>query len=494
MNYSFLLENEKKRKHYPLWMLLCFAAFCFWQMGFIYFVGPALTIDGRTPLPISMDNVTMLIVVAYVCSIIYMIILPRQVIRAARITTAVTLVSALGLFFPFSDEVLRLLIYLQMFCCCFMIGFETFVMVNYFSEQVTIRHLTVAYGVAVLLISVVQNDFALISFPHFRILTVIAVSLLLLFFCRMPAGKDACPRYVTKESGLVKPKKLLYGTYVLEFVSALMAVSGPSISDGIKNGVFITYLMDMAASFGIYFLYKKAKIHPFRSISICIGVGCIGFLLMLVVPYLPFMAYVSCAFIGVGMVPCQMIPLYNVMLMKNYPSRYLPPIAIGLAMAAVLVQSSLVEIFRDAPHLLYLTYSVIMVILVIIYLQIEPHFFYAMRRKLEHRAQREAVATEMAQEMKEKSEVVAGQKAVESEITENSGAQSDNVFDVLSKREKEVVDLIASGYSNAEIASALFISPHTVNDHTKKIYRKLDVHSRYELTALVNKMKTDISF
>ena len=100
----------------------------------------------------------------------------------------------------------------------------------------------------------------------------------------------------------------------------------------------------------------------------------------------------------------------------------------------------------------------------------------------------------MAQEMKEKSEVVAGQKAVESEITENSGAQSDNVFDVLSKREKEVVDLIASGYSNAEIASALFISPHTVNDHTKKIYRKLDVHSRYELTALVNKMKTDISF
>jgi len=350
------------------------------------------------------------------------------------------------------------------------------------------------FGVAVLLISVVQNDFALISFPHFRILTVIAVSLLLLFFCRMPAGKDACPRYVTKESGLVKPKKLLYGTYVLEFVSALMAVSGPSISDGIKNGVFITYLMDMAASFGIYFLYKKAKIHPFRSISICIGVGCIGFLLMLVVPYLPFMAYVSCAFIGVGMVPCQMIPLYNVMLMKNYPSRYLPPIAIGLAMAAVLVQSSLVEIFRDAPHLLYLTYSVIMVILVIIYLQIEPHFFYAMRRKLEHRAQREAVATEMAQEMKEKSEVVAGQKAVESEITENSGAQSDNVFDVLSKREKEVVDLIASGYSNAEIASALFISPHTVNDHTKKIYRKLDVHSRYELTALVNKMKTDISF
>lgn len=48
-----------------------------------------------------------------------------------------------------------------------------------------------------------------------------------------------------------------------------------------------------------------------------------------------------------------------------------------------------------------------------------------------------------------------------------------------------MVDLIGSGYSNADIAKILVISPHTVNDHTKNIYRKLDVHSRLELAALV---------
>ena len=46
---------------------------------------------------------------------------------------------------------------------------------------------------------------------------------------------------------------------------------------------------------------------------------------------------------------------------------------------------------------------------------------------------------------------------------------------------------MAGGFSNAEIAEKLFISAHTVNDHTKNIYRKLGVHSRLEVAVLVNK-------
>ena len=65
----------------------------------------------------------------------------------------------------------------------------------------------------------------------------------------------------------------------------------------------------------------------------------------------------------------------------------------------------------------------------------------------------------------------------------------DSPFAALSKRELEVVDLIARGYSNAEIANVLVISVHTVNDHTKKIYRKLNVHSRLEVVALANRQK-----
>jgi len=50
----------------------------------------------------------------------------------------------------------------------------------------------------------------------------------------------------------------------------------------------------------------------------------------------------------------------------------------------------------------------------------------------------------------------------------------------LSGREREVVGLIAAGATNREIAQRLYLSPHTVKEHTSAIYRKLGVRNRAE--------------
>jgi DNA-binding NarL/FixJ family response regulator len=50
----------------------------------------------------------------------------------------------------------------------------------------------------------------------------------------------------------------------------------------------------------------------------------------------------------------------------------------------------------------------------------------------------------------------------------------------LSRRELEVLGLLASGATNREIAGQLHLSPHTVKEHTGKLYRKLDVRNRAE--------------
>ncbi len=48
----------------------------------------------------------------------------------------------------------------------------------------------------------------------------------------------------------------------------------------------------------------------------------------------------------------------------------------------------------------------------------------------------------------------------------------------LTAREREVVSHISRGETNAEIAEVLYLSPHTVKEHTSAIYRKLGVRNR----------------
>lgn len=51
---------------------------------------------------------------------------------------------------------------------------------------------------------------------------------------------------------------------------------------------------------------------------------------------------------------------------------------------------------------------------------------------------------------------------------------------ILTEREREVLDLIAAGSTNREIADRLFLSPHTVKEHTSALYRKLRARNRAE--------------
>jgi len=68
-------------------------------------------------------------------------------------------------------------------------------------------------------------------------------------------------------------------------------------------------------------------------------------------------------------------------------------------------------------------------------------------------------------------------------------ASPDEIFDLLARtydltrRERQLAALILDGLATKQLADALFISPHTVQDHLKAVFAKTGVRSRGELAS-----------
>jgi DNA-binding NarL/FixJ family response regulator len=75
------------------------------------------------------------------------------------------------------------------------------------------------------------------------------------------------------------------------------------------------------------------------------------------------------------------------------------------------------------------------------------------------------------------------QQVVEGYLQGNITIKSDSSWDTLTKREREVLKLIAEGHKNRGIADYLCISENTVVKHRANLMEKLDMHNVSELTT-----------
>jgi len=58
----------------------------------------------------------------------------------------------------------------------------------------------------------------------------------------------------------------------------------------------------------------------------------------------------------------------------------------------------------------------------------------------------------------------------------------------LSQREQQVLELVATGATNREIAERLHLSPHTVKEHTSSLYKKLEARNRADAVLRAQRM------
>ena len=75
-----------------------------------------------------------------------------------------------------------------------------------------------------------------------------------------------------------------------------------------------------------------------------------------------------------------------------------------------------------------------------------------------------------------------GGKAALEPAPEDHDSNRRGVFDTLTPREREVLQLMAEGYATKEVAHRLHVSVKTVETHRRQLMEKLDMHSVAELT------------
>jgi DNA-binding CsgD family transcriptional regulator len=489
MNGSILRENEGKRLNIRLPLLICFAMFAAWQMGMVYFSGQTMSIDGRTPLPVHVGDVTVIIAFGYILSILVMIFIPQKTVWIERVTCCAALASALALFLPLPPETLAFVLYIQYFCCCFMIGFETSLIIGLFTEKTALLHLTTAYGIAMLLVAALHNGFIDVPFRYFRLFSVAAISMQLLFFFKLP-GKTWM-RSLKKTDNFTMPKILFGGTLLWAAMSCFIGLFGIAIAETVKPyGVGVFYLSMAISSFFVFLLWKRLRISPLSVLPVLAAIGALGFITAISSLYVSSLGIVSCIILGAATVCLNFNPLFGVLLAKQYPSRFISPAIIGTAFVTVLIHTLLLDAFRDITAVLYTAYLVIAVLAVVLLLLIRPYIDYIFRGK--HLISEERAA-ELTGEGEGKSNFRFGEDGKESEgqeagfVVVESECHPD---DELTEREKQIAQELMSGLNYKEIANKLFISYHTVNAHVRAIYRKKDVHNVAELIRKIGKLET----
>jgi DNA-binding CsgD family transcriptional regulator len=490
--HPLLAENESKRLTFRLPMLICFALFTAWQVGMMYFSTQTLSVDGRVASPMSQDITTILVAAGYILSILAMIFLPRIIVWMERVTVGIALLSALALFAPLSPEVFALAFYIQFFCCCFMIGLETAIIVNLFTEKTAVIHATLAYSVAFAIPALLQNDFVAVPFGVFRLFAVLACALQLYFYCKLPGR--AWPLYAKKMDNLVCPKGFFAGVYAMEGLTALMTFFGLAIAETVRHGVFAYQLSAAVCGLAVFFLWKYGGVAPIRCASVLIGITALGFVAAIASLYVPALSVPTCGMLGAGITALGIQPLYGAIMAKRYPSRFISAGFIALCFGGILIHTVLLEALRDNIIVMYTVYLVIALVLAVLFLMLMPYLLYSFRGRTFH-----DIIGIIAEETVPTTETVTAQTAApiavimqaEPAAPEDESLHalrmirlSSHALEPLTRREYQLVDCIMRGMVRAEIAEEMKIKPESISKYRTRIYNKFGIHSRQELFKL----------
>lgn len=439
-----MIKNSKI--NVKTYLLAFIETFSIWQMSIIYYSSKTLTINNLNSLPVILDNSILIILIGYIIGMLFIYFFPKKTIILGKIVMIISLLSSLILFFNIPILLFKILYYLLTFNCVFFISINTSMLINLYNLKSALMDAIVGAIVVGLSIALFQNNIISFNFTMFNIISCSCLSLIIFALFNLPNNIKI--NFITKNNEIkIPPKKSIIGLVMIQMFCCLLTLFTSSLSESIINGVAVSYFGLFISGLITYILYKNNKLKPFQLCKHYFGICSLGFVLYLIPNNITI--YFGLLLQGFGLFNILLAPFLIANLFEIYPSKLIAPVVIIIDLLAVIINSLLLELFRNDSAFLYLIYSTISIITIIVYLMVEQNL------------------------------------ELQSLNKKNNKKIINNTITNLSKREIEVVELLLNGYSNKEIASKLNISNYTVNDHIKNIYKKTETHSRMELATII---------
>jgi DNA-binding CsgD family transcriptional regulator len=299
------------------------------------------------------------------------------------------------------------------------------------------------------------------------------------------------------------------GLLLIIALSSIMTLFGSVVAESIAHGVCVYYISLAVCGIVLAVLWKRGIV-PLKPSSILIAVGALGFIAAIVSLYIPVFSLAACALLGAVLAVCYLSSYFGIVLAKRYPSRFIMPVIMVIALITIVVHSGVLEVFRDNVQILYIIYLVVSVAMAILYLMLEPFLLYSFRGRTlqdiigviaeddDEPVNLETVPavvhtqarTPLLRTYPKTEPVPPKQEPLHLITHEWSGherrmkALMSRAPEPLTRREYQTADGIMRGLRRSEIAKEMQILPESVTKYTNRIYDKFGIHRRQDLFKL----------
>ncbi len=427
-------------------------------MGVIFFSSTALSIGGKTPLPVSADGTDTVIIIAYIVSALVIGIFQQHLICILRALMCVSLAASLALYAPFSTDALTTLFYIQAFCCVFMIcGYMT-VAITRLTPSAELKRIVASMVILGATAAVIQSDAFDIPYSVFNAVSCLCQIFIIIFLFGMPAKSEIT--FACRSERAQRPKMQIFGLLFMASSSGITICFSNAISESVPNGLSVFYLSLIAGTVVFRFLIKKLQMSIMRVFRLLLVTSSLGFVLALSSYAVKPLIYFACAVLGFSVIIGEIYTYYGIFVFNRYPAKTITPAIIAVTIPAAGIPMLLLDAFRENTTMLYAIYCIITFILLVAYTVLEPYF----SRELN-----------LAPEAPD----------VKPEIAENEGKI---LFPQLSEQENNLAMLLLQGYTESAVCEAMNITINTQKSYRKSVYLKLGIHSKRELFELAGKI------